>query len=72
MTLSSGYAYTKNDPSIDSNLNSDGINGVISNISLISGQTKNDQDFGLIRALEIGDYVWEDLNVNGVQDANEP
>ena len=72
MTLQAGYAHTKNDPSIDSNLNSDGINGVISNISLISGQTKNDQDFGLIRALEIGDYVWEDLNVNGVQDANEP
>ncbi|MBK9582050.1 MAG: hypothetical protein IPO48_09180 [Saprospiraceae bacterium] len=50
LTLQAGYAHTKNDPSIDSNLNSDGINGVISNISLISGQTKNDQDFGLIRA----------------------
>ena len=72
LTLPSGYAHTKNDPTIDSNYNSDGINGVISNISLISGQTNNDQDFGLIRALEIGDYVWEDLNVNGVQDANEP
>ncbi len=28
-------------------------------------------DLGLVNKLRIGDYVWEDLNNNGVQDANE-
>ena len=34
--------------------------------------TISSYDFGYLAALEIGDYVWQDLNYNGLQDANEP
>ncbi len=29
-------------------------------------------DFGFVKTLSIGDYVWEDTNANGTQDAGEP
>jgi len=38
-----------------------------------TGTTQNPTlDFGLVRKASLGDYVWEDLNHDGVQDAIEP
>ncbi len=36
------------------------------------GSNKTDLDFGLVKKLKIGDFVWEDLNYNGIQDSGEP
>ncbi len=40
--------------------------------TLMSGDTINSCDAGFILYSSIGDYVWEDVNVNGLQDNNEP
>ena len=29
-------------------------------------------DFGFVKTLSLGDYVWEDVNANGIQDPGEP
>ncbi|MEO8621685.1 MAG: SdrD B-like domain-containing protein [bacterium] len=38
----------------------------------IAGNTDNTLDFGYYQLGAIGDFVWNDLNANGVQDAGEP
>lgn len=72
LALPAGYYNSIYIPNLDPRLNSDAINGVISNVSISSGQHNIDNDFGTIQAMEIGDYVWEDLNADGIQDAGEP
>ena len=37
-------------------------------VTLTSNETNNDIDFGAYTAASIGDYVWEDLDGNGLQD----
>jgi len=39
---------------------------------LESGMTNNDQDAGYMQPAKISDFVWEDLNGDGVQDGGEP
>src|SRR6185295_3113684 len=41
-------------------------------VTVVSGTTNNCLDIGLHRPGAIGDYVWEDLNRNGVQEVGEP
>ncbi len=41
-------------------------------VALASGQDFNDADFGYRRRGTIGDFVWNDLNGDGVQDPGEP
>src|SRR5438093_9200461 len=40
--------------------------------SLASGETNLCTDIGLFRPACLGDFVWDDFNRNGVQDAGEP
>src|SRR5262249_24272257 len=40
--------------------------------TLVSGETDNTWDAGLYLPVRIGDFVWNDTNGNGVQDAGEP
>ncbi|MFO0802292.1 MAG: SdrD B-like domain-containing protein [Gemmataceae bacterium] len=52
-------------------------NGVLNaanpaSITVVSGDTRNDVDFGFRGTGSIGDRVWHDINGNGVQDAGEP
>ncbi len=57
----------------DSNI--DGSNGIGTSgtITLMSGQNDSTIDIGLVVApASIGDFVWSDLNANGIQDADEP
>lgn len=55
------------DPATDSNLNPE-------TVTLLTNTETNDAiDFGFLRpAGAIGDFVWDDLDFDGVQDANEP
>lgn len=46
--------------------------GRTATITLYSGQNQLQWDAGMYRHAELGDYVWNDLNVNGMIDAGEP
>ncbi len=68
-----GLVFTAPDQGTD-DLDSDAsqVNGVTtSTITLGPGQVDSTWDAGLYAPAALGDYVWEDLNGNGVQDAGE-
>ncbi|MEE9392383.1 MAG: SdrD B-like domain-containing protein, partial [Planctomycetota bacterium] len=46
--------------------------GATGSITVQSGDINNDVDAGLLTPAKIGDFVFEDLNGNGVQDSDEP
>jgi len=46
--------------------------GRTATITLYSGQTQLQWDAGMYRQAILGDYVWNDLNVNGMIDPGEP
>jgi len=56
------------DTTIDSNMNSDLKSDAI---TLVSGENNMTIDAGFFKNASIGDYVWEDLNANGIQDVGE-
>ncbi len=58
------------DPALDSNVDPNGVTG---QINLLSGQSNQTIDAGVIRPLAgLGDFVFEDRNANGIQDMGEP
>lgn len=70
-----GYTFTAqnvgSDPAIDSNVNSSGQSGTFT-VSL--GQVNTTIDAGMVSTYEavVGDFVWDDLDEDGIQDAGEP
>jgi fimbrial isopeptide formation D2 family protein/uncharacterized repeat protein (TIGR01451 family) len=48
-----------------------GTPGVVTGVTLSSGQARTDVDFGYRGTASIGDRVWNDANANGIQDAGE-
>lgn len=72
MTLPGGFMFSPSNQGSDNNVDSDAINGLIENINLISGIDDLSNDVGLVSGVTIGDFVWNDLNANGIQDAGEP
>jgi fimbrial isopeptide formation D2 family protein/uncharacterized repeat protein (TIGR01451 family) len=48
-----------------------GTPGVVTGVTLSSGQARTDVDFGYRGTASIGDRVWNDTNANGIQDAGE-
>jgi LPXTG-site transpeptidase (sortase) family protein len=56
---------------VDSDANT--VTGRTSTITLIAGETNNTIDAGLHQpgTAALGDFVWDDLNANGIQDAGE-
>ncbi|MGL5066325.1 MAG: SdrD B-like domain-containing protein, partial [Sarcina sp.] len=69
-----GYIFTLqnvgSDPAINSNVNP--ITGITPQVCVTSGQSDLTIDAGLYKPALLGDYVWEDLNMNGIQDPGEP
>ena len=66
-----GYSATatgKGSPSTDSNPNP----SPTSPLTLASGASDNNVDFGYYAPVTIGDFVWLDSNGNGIQDSLEP
>jgi SdrD B-like domain len=55
---------------IDSDANI--LNGITSSITLTSGENNPTIDAGYYLPVSLGDFVWEDKNANGIQEANEP
>jgi len=55
------------------NSDPDPATGRTATFTLVGGQSKSDIDAGLVSLkAAVGDYVWQDLNSNGIQDAGEP
>ncbi len=60
-----------NNPAIDSD--ADPANGLMSDVvTLAAGENNPTIDAGFYKFAGIGDFVWNDLNANGIQDPNEP
>ncbi|MGB4958213.1 MAG: SdrD B-like domain-containing protein, partial [Saprospiraceae bacterium] len=66
-----GLFYSPSDQANDDERDSDGSNGMVNDISVRSGSTNFSYDFGLMKPISIGDFVWDDTNANGIQDPNE-
>ncbi|MDP2833728.1 MAG: SdrD B-like domain-containing protein [Pseudomonadota bacterium] len=69
----SGYFNTRQNQGgndgIDSDINSSGITGLY---TVTTGQQNLTIDAGVYRKASVGDKVWDDMNHNNLQDANEP
>ncbi|MBL0027043.1 MAG: carboxypeptidase regulatory-like domain-containing protein [Saprospiraceae bacterium] len=70
-SLPANYTFTNPDIGLDDNLDSDALEGFVSGITISGGQADRSRDFGLVKSLDIGDYIWEDKNSNGIQDIGE-
>jgi protocatechuate 3,4-dioxygenase beta subunit len=56
----------------DDTLDSDSVGGTTGNYVLASGETNLTVDAGFYKLAALGDFVWSDLDADGVQDAGEP
>jgi SdrD B-like domain/PKD domain len=72
-TTPSGYQTSPSNVGNDGT-DSDPVNGTVSGIVLAAGENNNtiDAGFNLPPTACIGNFVWNDLNMNGIQDAGEP
>ena len=67
-----GFSYTLQDVGGDDTIDSD-VDTVNGQVGVVVTTTDNDTvDAGLIGEPGVGDFVWNDLNANGVQDGGEP
>ena len=71
------YLFTGADSGSNDELDSDvteGLNGPGStdDFSLVSGQVRTDIDAGAFLPAQLGDFVWDDLDADGIQDPGEP
>lgn len=74
---SGGLFFTNADQGMDDTVDSDitGANGFGSSdmFQINSGETLKTMDAGLLaQPASVGDFVWNDFNANGIQDAGEP
>ncbi len=72
----SGYGFTAQDTGGDDALDSDasGVTGFTADVALDWGENDTSVDCGYaaLAKASLGDFVWQDSNFNGVQDAGEP
>lgn len=65
--LLNGYWHSLGTPTVDNNSQSDPYT-----VTLVAGATNTTADFGYyVEPAGLGDYVWNDLNSNGLQDGGE-
>ena len=67
-----GYLFTAANQGTDDRDSDAAAGGNSQCVTLVSGETNRTVDAGLIRPTCLGDFVWEDLNGNGIQDVGEP
>ncbi len=72
--LPAGFRYSRQDSGADDSVDSDvdEVTGRSAIVTLTSGQDDDSVDVGMFRPPSIGDFLWEDLNGNGVRDPAEP
>ena len=64
--------YNGQNTEVDSDITNEFGAGSTSIISLFPGDTLYNIDLGYAPKISLGDFVWEDLNYNGLQDPGEP
>ncbi len=80
VNLPTGYTFSPANQGSDETIDSDvsTVNGTTDNINLAAGENNPDVDAGIYRSApptgtsSIGNFVWNDLNKDGIQDSNEP
>ncbi len=72
--LPTGYSFTVNTGGVSNPTNSDANanTGETAVFTLQPGENNTNVDAGMTQEAGLGNYVWEDLNGNGLQDGNEP
>ncbi|MCW1968103.1 MAG: carboxypeptidase regulatory-like domain-containing protein [Anaerolineae bacterium] len=72
--LPDGYTFTAKLGNLNDSNNSDvdTVTGVTDNVVLAAGEINNNVDAGAYRPVRIGNFVWRDLNGNGVYDDGAP
>jgi hypothetical protein len=70
----SNYQFAQPGLGIDPALNSsaDPNTGTTAAFAIGTGQTSLNENAGMFQLAGVGDFVWQDLNANGIQDAGEP
>jgi serine-aspartate repeat-containing protein C/D/E len=68
-----GYAFSPPNQGANDAVDSDAdiATGETANVTLAAGETNNTLDAGLFLPSGLGDYVWNDINANGIQEAGE-
>lgn len=69
-----GYVFTSQDLGGDNAKDSDAdpVTGLTANVNLDPGENDPTWDAGIFRPASLGDFVWEDINGDGIQDSGEP
>jgi hypothetical protein len=67
-----GFEPTPANQGGDDDLDSDAVGGQTGVINIESGEVDNSNDAGFYQPASLGDFVWEDLDADGQQDAGEP
>ncbi len=67
------YVYARQNQGADDTLDSDAdrTTGITASYTLIEDQTDNTVDAGMMLRVSIGNFVWLDINDNGIQDGGE-
>jgi protocatechuate 3,4-dioxygenase beta subunit len=74
-TPPTGYEFTTANAGTDDAVDSDAIpaTGLTQTVTLAAGDNNKTLDAGLtLKKASLGDFVWNDLDQDGIQDANEP
>jgi hypothetical protein len=70
--LPSGKKFTPNDKGTDDkDSDANTTTGAAPTVTLVSGENNPTIDAGIYTPAKLGDYVWEDKNANGIQEAGE-
>ncbi|MCZ7591066.1 MAG: carboxypeptidase regulatory-like domain-containing protein [Kiritimatiellae bacterium] len=73
VTPPAGFEFTQPNQGGDDTADSDtDLLGFMAPVTLISGENNPTLDSGLFQRASLGDFVWNDLNADGIQDAGEP
>ncbi|MGI9606029.1 MAG: SdrD B-like domain-containing protein, partial [Acidimicrobiales bacterium] len=73
VVLPAGLVVTIQDAGVLDNIDSDiDVSGVSPVVTLVSNEVNNTIDGGLFTPASVSDFVWDDLNANGIQDPGEP
>ena len=71
-TAPDGFAFSISNQGSDDQLDSDAdSNGLTQTVTLTAGENNLSLDAGLVQLASVGDYVWHDLDGDGIQDENE-
>lgn len=67
-TKPSGYSDISPTDAADDNIDSDGLTVPV---TVVSGETNNSIDLGLFNVATIGNFVWNDVDADGIQDSTD-